>query len=413
MKRIATAIFLLYIFTIGGCKKTDDNPFDGVSTGSISGKITDINLGSALANVSVTTTPATSTVLTNSAGEFVISDVQSGSYILKAGKTGYLDYTVNVSVAVGKTTQADMQLSSNNPNIPTVPSLVQPANGATWQPATLLFTWTASTGVGSYTLQVSSNSNFSTLVYNQGGLSGTSQQVSGLANSAVYYWRVRAVNTYGSSAYSEVRNFTTSATGAPGYPCPGVATVNYAGKTYHTVLIGSQCWLKENLNVGVKIKASANQVNDTIIQKYCYADLDTNCDILGGYYQWNEAMQYVTTPGAQGICPAGWHIPTQAEFETLIEAVGQNSNSLKAIGQGDGEEFGAGTDSSGFSGLLNGIRGVQGTFGDKSLWAYLWSSSNTSVYGPTALSFSFVGSTITIQGAYSKTAGINIRCLKN
>jgi len=53
------------------------------------------------------------------------------------------------------------------------------------------------------------------------------------------------------------------------------------------------------------------------IEKYCYGDDEANCTTDGGFYQWDEAMQYTETEGTQGICPADWHIPTDAEQNTL------------------------------------------------------------------------------------------------
>src|ERR1035441_10994802 len=48
-------------------------------------------------------------------------------------------------------------------------------------------------------------------------------------------------------------------------PCPNVAAVVYAGKTYNTVAIGDQCWLKENLDVGTRINGSVEQTNNSTI----------------------------------------------------------------------------------------------------------------------------------------------------
>ena len=62
--------------------------------------------------------------------------------------------------------------------------------------------------------------------------------------------------------------------------------------------------------MGTMINGISNQTNNDTLEKYCYNDDTANCSIYGGLYQWNEAMQYVTTSGAQGICPTGWHIPT-------------------------------------------------------------------------------------------------------
>ncbi len=97
------------------------------------------------------------------------------------------------------------------------------------------------------------------------------------------------------------------------------------GKSYPTKLYGTQCWMIKNLNIGTKIDASGYnnfQSDNTIIEKYCNNNLESNCDEYGGMYQWNELMDYSTTEGTQGICPDGWHVPTNLEwftFENLID----------------------------------------------------------------------------------------------
>ena len=193
----------------------------------------------------------------------------------------------------------------------------------------------------------------------------------------------------------------------------GTTTVSYSGQTYHTVLIGSQCWLKENLNVGVMINSLngstiINQTNNGTIEKYCYAENAANCVTYGGLYQWDEAMQYSTTPGTQGICPTGWHIPTTIENNTLAATVGNSANALKAIGQGSGG--GAGTNTSGFSALLTGGRANDGTFNSLGSSAYFWSSTN----GVNAdfLSLTSFDNNISIFPG-GKQSGMSIRCLKN
>ena len=136
--------------------------------------------------------------------------------------------------------------------------------------------------------------------------------------------------------------------------CPDVPSVIYEGKLYHTVQIGTQCWLKENLDVGNMVFGNQNQSNNNIIEKYCYDDNPENCATYGGLYQWNEAMAYEETPETKGICPENWHIPTETEFQALEDFVKNNSTVLKEVGQGIGE--GAGTNTSGFSALLGGHR---------------------------------------------------------
>jgi len=91
------------------------------------------------------------------------------------------------------------------------------------------------------------------------------------------------------------------------------------------VTVGTQKWAKTNLNVGTMINGDKDQTNNSTLEKYCYDNLESNCTTYGGLYQWNEAMQYVTIEGAQGICPAGSHIPSDLEWQTLEIFLGMAS----------------------------------------------------------------------------------------
>jgi len=193
-------------------------------------------------------------------------------------------------------------------------------------------------------------------------------------------------------------------------PCPGTPTVTYAGKIYNTVQIGSQCWLKENLDVGTMIDSMANASNNGIIEKYCYRNNPANCTIYGGLYQWNEAMQYDTKQGAQGICPTGWHIPDTSDFITLGNTVNWNDNTLKAIGQGIGN--GAGTNTSGFSALLSGYRYVNGNFFSLGQYPNFWSSTEYSATSAYIMYVYYNDSNIYFEYDY-KTNGFSIRCAKD
>jgi uncharacterized protein (TIGR02145 family) len=97
--------------------------------------------------------------------------------------------------------------------------------------------------------------------------------------------------------------------------------VEYEGQVYNTIQIFSQCWLKENLNIGTMIQGTQNMTDNGVIEKYCYDNLETNCDEWGGLYQWDEMMQYSDTAGIQGICPPNWHIPTDEEIKMLEGAI--------------------------------------------------------------------------------------------
>ena len=190
--------------------------------------------------------------------------------------------------------------------------------------------------------------------------------------------------------------------------CP--ITVDYAGKTYNTIKISDQCWLKENLDVGTMIDGTTSQTNNGMVEKFCYDDDITNCDAYGGLYQWEEAMQYTTTPGTQGICPSGWHIPTYAEFQTLIRAVNGDGRALKAIGQGVGD--GAGTNTSGFSALLSGYQRHDGAYLHLGYYTYFWSSIEYNDIVANYLHLSHNNNFIYFYYGYKKSV-ISVRCLQD
>ena len=188
------------------------------------------------------------------------------------------------------------------------------------------------------------------------------------------------------------------------------------GKSYNTVLIGAQCWMAQNLNIGTRINGSQDQTNNQVIEKYCYNDLESNCDIYGGLYQWNEAMQYVATPGVQGICPAGWHLPTDAEWTILTTLLGGESvagGKMKEAGFAHWQSPNTGaTNTSGFTALPGGYRDSGGSFGGLTSYTYFWSSSESSSSYAWYRGLGY-DSEIVYRGDYSKTGGFSCRCLKD
>jgi uncharacterized protein (TIGR02145 family) len=197
---------------------------------------------------------------------------------------------------------------------------------------------------------------------------------------------------------------------ASGVPCPGMLTVKYAGKTYNTVQIGNQCWLRENLDVGIIIDGTQEQTNNSMIEKYCYNNDPAKCDTLGGLYLWNEAMQYSTAEGSCGICPSGFHIPTYAEYQTLNAAVGGDGNSLKKEDQGSGA--GQGTNITGFSALLSGTRYHGGYFYGLGYTTYFWSSSENYTNLAYYMNLYYYASDVYLNDNY-KEFGFSVRCVKD
>jgi uncharacterized protein (TIGR02145 family) len=102
-------------------------------------------------------------------------------------------------------------------------------------------------------------------------------------------------------------------------------SVYYGGQWYTTVQIGTQCWMAENLNIGIQVPGATGQTNNGTIEKHCYLNVADSCTIYGGLYQWDEMMAYSTAEGARGICPAGWHIPSASQWDVLTNYAGGSS----------------------------------------------------------------------------------------
>ncbi len=91
----------------------------------------------------------------------------------------------------------------------------------------------------------------------------------------------------------------------------GTFTDSRDGKIYITVKIGNQTWMAENLNF------------TTAEGSWCYENDSTYCEKYGRLYSWETARE---------VCPAGWHLPSKSEFETLLSNVGgSGSNAYYAL----------------------------------------------------------------------------------
>jgi len=244
------------------------------------------------------------------------------------------------------------------------------------------------------------------------GTGSFSSLIEGLIQATPYYARAYATNAAGTS-YGVQIQFTTQA--APN-ACPDTPTVTDAdGNLYNTVLVGTQCWMRENLRIGIRINGNSEQTDNGIIEKYCYNDDPAFCLEYGGLYQWNELMQYSTTEGVQGICPDGWHLPTDAEWSTLVNLLGGLSSAggpLKEEGTTHWYSPNTGaTNSSMFTGLGAGCRYNDGSFGTFGYCGYFWTSSRYDVY---TYQYELVYNTVDAwRGSCLETWGLSVRCIKN
>ena len=150
---------------------------------------------------------------------------------------------------------------------------------------------------------------------------------------------------------------------------------------YDIVRIGEQTWMAENLNYDDSVATPS-----LLGRSWCYNDDPDSCAKYGRLYTWAAAMDSANTGcgdgvncdaigNAQGICPAGWHLPDSAEWAKLLSAAASDGGALKsATGWRPGV---TGTNSTGFSGLPGGEwrDNYQEHFFSAGERSYLWSSS--------------------------------------
>lgn len=104
--------------------------------------------------------------------------------------------------------------------------------------------------------------------------------------------------------------------------------IDYRDSTvYRTIEIGDRVWMADNLNYGNTITSDQKPRKNNDVEKYCYADAEANCFRFGALYTWREMMQYTKSDNrrkgtTQGVCPPGWHIPTDKEWDQMVDELG-------------------------------------------------------------------------------------------
>jgi uncharacterized protein (TIGR02145 family) len=234
-----------------------------------------------------------------------------------------------------------------------------------------------------------------------------------------YYWKIVAHDSYSNATEGPVWTFTTKTEPAFWQECGDMLPDSRDGQQYATIAIGTQCWMAENLNIGTMIPGENDMSNNSIIEKYCYEDYTANCDVYGGLYQWDETMEYTALEGAQGICPAGWHIPNigasfDGEWMILFNYLdfGTAGGKMKETGleHWDSPNTGA-TNESGFTGLPGGYR-YTGAFWGIGKYGNVWTSTEYNSTNANYISLNYNYANVGMNGDI-KTQGYSVRCLKD
>jgi len=196
--------------------------------------------------------------------------------------------------------------------------------------------------------------------------------------------------------------------------CGCSAPVSYQGHHYEVVEIGGQCWFAENLQSesyrnGDAIPVLANSTwDDTPNGAQAAFDGDeANVIEYGRLYNWHA----IDDP--RRLCPSGWHVPDDAEWQVLIDGIGaQGGLQLKAS---SGWTAGPnGTDAHGFDGRPAGKRSANGVFASLGALATWWSATPNENGGDAHVK-SLIDNSDEVyqQQGISRQQGRSIRCLKN
>ena len=228
-----------------------------------------------------------------------------------------------------------------------------------------------------------------------------------LTANTTYYVRAYATNSSG-TAYGNEHSFTTTGSLAN---CGTVTDID--GNVYNTVTIGTQCWMAENLKT--------TRYNDGTAILTGLSNADWQSTTSGAYAIYNNDPANNTTYGklynsyavkTNKLAPAGWHVPTYAEWTTLIAFLGGVSiagGAMKATILWSSPNTGA-TNSSGFTGLPAGYRNINGTFSNIGFYGYFWSSdSYYSCWSSLNNSNNSVGSSCDLF----REKGFSVRCVKD
>jgi len=191
-------------------------------------------------------------------------------------------------------------------------------------------------------------------------------------------------------------------------PDPDSIVTDIEGNDYPIVEIGEQIWMAKNLRV-------TKAPDGVVITSYCYDDNSQYENKYGRLYTWDVAMNGSVIEMAQGICPDGWHIPSDEEWKTLEIYLGMTREEADMVNIWRGE--GVGTSlieggASGYEARLCGRRTSSGSYMLLDQFEYVWTSTE---YGDNAWRRCLNGSDSRVGrwNTFPKTYGFSVRCIKN
>jgi len=238
------------------------------------------------------------------------------------------------------------------------------------------------------------------------GTGSFTSNITGLSPYITYYVRAYATNIHG-TAYGLQYSFFTFLY---------YSTISdYDGNVYNTVKIGGQIWMAENLkttkyNNGTDIPLVTDNTAwaNLTTPAYCWYNNNSSYkDTYGALYNW-----YTVNTG--NLCPSGWHVPSDAEWTTLIDYLGgEPGGKLKETDttHWHSPNIGA-TNESGFTALPGGVRDVSGMFGNIGYYGYWWSATEDGTDLAWYRDMTYNGSYVARYNTHKKL-GFSVRCVRD
>jgi len=199
---------------------------------------------------------------------------------------------------------------------------------------------------------------------------------------------------------------------------PGITVTDIDGNGYHTVTIGTQVWMVENLKTtkyndgtAIPLVTDGTEWSGLSTPAYCWYNNDaaTYKSTYGALYNW-----FAVNTGK--LCPAGWHVPTDAEWATLVAYLGDSTTvggKLKETGTAHWVSPNTGaSNSSGFTALPGGSRYSNGSFYLNGKYGWYLSSTESSTTDEWHMYMQYNSSQI-FRTAGSKVLGFSVRCIKD
>ncbi len=185
--------------------------------------------------------------------------------------------------------------------------------------------------------------------------------------------------------------------------------MDVVGNIYNIIEIGEQTWIQENLRVTHTPDGSA-------ISGYAYIDNEDSIAKYGLLYTWDVAMNGSKEEGAQGICPDGWHLPSDDEWKQLEKALGMTQAEANMVNTWRGSPVGTmmlDGGESGYEAQLAGRRSSSGGFSLMGRMEYMWTSTEYTGTLAWRRCLDAYSTAVGRWNTFPKSYGFSVRCVKD